>query len=130
VLNLNAMMAAIRNHPEFHRAGMILAHTGVVRGTSRDGRRVTGLRVGVDRDKLDRLIESQKQRHGIVEILVDIAADRDLAVGDDVMCLVVAGDVRENVLAVLGDTLNTIKTTVTQKTEFFIQTGGNTARKE
>ena len=41
------------------------------------------------------------------------------AVGDDVMLLVVAGDVRENVIAVLTDTLEDIKGTVTAKTEFF-----------
>jgi molybdopterin synthase catalytic subunit len=51
---------------------------------------------------------------------VAIAEDQDLSVGDDVMILVVAGDIRENVIAVLADTLNLIKTTVTEKTEFYI----------
>jgi molybdopterin synthase catalytic subunit len=50
---------------------------------------------------------------------VEINADRKLSVGDDVMFLVVAGDIRENVLATLEKTLNAIKTTVTRKTEFF-----------
>jgi molybdopterin synthase catalytic subunit len=35
------------------------------------------------------------------------------------MLLVVAGDIRENVIAVLNDTLNAIKTSATSKTEFF-----------
>jgi len=35
------------------------------------------------------------------------------------MLLVVAGDIRENVISTLRDTLNAIKTTVTSKTEFF-----------
>jgi molybdopterin synthase catalytic subunit len=35
------------------------------------------------------------------------------------MFLVVAGDVRENVIAVLQDTLQAIKTKVTRKTEDF-----------
>jgi molybdopterin synthase catalytic subunit len=55
-----------------------------------------------------------------VDIKVEIAEDRDLAIGDDVMLLLVAGDIRENVIAVLTDTLNQIKTTVTEKTEYFI----------
>jgi molybdopterin synthase catalytic subunit len=42
-----------------------------------------------------------------------------LAVGEDVMLLVVAGDVRENVIAVLRDTLDAIKSEVTRKTEYF-----------
>jgi molybdopterin synthase catalytic subunit len=37
------------------------------------------------------------------------------------MLLVVAGDIRENVIAVLSDTLNAIKSTVTAKTEFFTE---------
>jgi molybdopterin synthase catalytic subunit len=36
------------------------------------------------------------------------------------MLLVVAGDVRDNVIAVLSDTLNELKKTVTHKTEFFV----------
>ena len=58
-------------------------------------------------------------RSGIVDIQVAIAADRYLSVGDDVMMLVVAGDVGENVIAVLKETLDAIKTTVTRKTEDF-----------
>jgi molybdopterin synthase catalytic subunit len=41
-------------------------------------------------------------------------------VGDDVMVLVVAGDIRDTVIAVLERTLNAVKSTVTSKTEFFI----------
>ena len=98
---------------------MILCHNGVVRSTSRDGRRVKGLKVSVNHGKLAQILAEQKQRAGIVDIRVEIAEDHDLAVGDDVMYLVVAGDIRENVIAVLTDTLNQIKSTVTQKTEYF-----------
>jgi len=99
---------------------MLLAHNGVVRDTSRDGRRVKGLRVGVDHRRLEQILAEQRQRPGIIDIRVAIAEDRDLAVGDDVMVLIVAGDIRENVIAVLSDTLNRIKTTVTEKTEYFV----------
>jgi len=37
------------------------------------------------------------------------------------MLLAVAGDIRENVIAVLTDTLNLIKSTVTTKTEYFLE---------
>lgn len=113
------MIDTIKNHPAYHRAGMILCHNGVVRDTSRDGRKVSGLTISVDQEKLRRVVETNKKKPGIVEILVEIAENKNLAVGDDVMLLVVAGDIRENVIAVLSDTLNAIKTTVTQKTEFF-----------
>lgn len=118
-MNISKMMDEIKQHPEFHKAGMVLCHNGVVRRTSRDGRKVIKLSVSVDHQKLDRILDEQRQRPGILDIRVEIAEGRDLAVGDDVMLLLVAGDIRENVIAVLTDSLNQIKTTVTKKTECF-----------
>jgi molybdopterin synthase catalytic subunit len=118
-MDMNTMMASIKANPDYHKAGMVLYHNGIVRSTSRDGRPVTGLRVAVDRQKLKDVLTTCRQRPGIVDIQVEIAADRDLTVGDDVMLLAVAGDIRENVIDTLRDTLNAIKTTVTHKTEFF-----------
>jgi molybdopterin synthase catalytic subunit len=118
-MKLEQLIEKVKQHPEYHRAGMILAHNGVVRQTSRDGRRVSGLRVAVDRKKLEGIVARQKKTPGIVEILVEISDEKDLAVGDDVMFLVVAGDIRETVIATLKETLDEIKTTVTRKTEFF-----------
>ena len=119
-MNINQMIETIKKHPDYHKVGMILCHNGVVRGSSRDGRKVSGLRVSADHKKLSRVVSEQKQRPGIVEILVHIHENEDLALGDDVMYLAVAGDIRDNVIAVLNDTLNAIKTSVTQKTEFFV----------
>ena len=119
-MNANELISKIKAHPEYEKVGMILCHNGVVRGTSRDGRKVSGLRVAADWEQLDDVLAEHRARPGIIDIQVEIAADRDLKVGDDVMMLVVAGDIRDNVIEVLGDTLNAIKHTVTAKTEFFI----------
>jgi len=119
-MNLTDLIDTIKNLPDYHRVGMILCHNGVVRGTSRDGRRVSGLRVSVDHVKLEKIIRKNRQKRGIIEILVEIMEDEDLSVGDDVMYIAVAGDIRDHVVPVLNDTLNEIKTTVTSKTEFFI----------
>jgi len=110
-MDISKMLDAVKQHPDFDKAGMVLCHNGVVRSTSRDGREVRGLRVFVDHVKLDQIVSVQKQRPGIVDIRVEIAEGRDLAVGDDVMLLLVAGDIRENVIAVLTETLNLIKST-------------------
>ncbi len=118
-MSLNHLIDKIKRHPDYPKAGMILGHNGVVRNTSRDGRKVSGLKVKVDHTKLKAVIEKNKKRDGIIEILIEIAEDKDLLVGDDVMFLVVAGDIRDNVISVLSDTLNEIKETVTSKTEFY-----------
>jgi molybdopterin synthase catalytic subunit len=119
-MSLDELIASIKSHPNISSAGMILCHNGVVRNCSRDGRKVSGLRVSVDHERLGKILEAARRRPGIVDVRVSIEEGRDLRVGDDVMFLAVAGDVRENVLAVLTDTLEAIKTTVTQKTEFFV----------
>jgi molybdopterin synthase catalytic subunit len=119
-MDINKMMQQIKSHPEFDKVGMVLCHNGVVRSTSRDGRKVNGLRVTVDHEKLEQIIDEQRRKSGIEDIRVEIAENRDLAVGDDVMLLLVAGDIRENVIAVLAETLNLIKSTVTSKTEYYV----------
>ena len=113
------MLDDIKKHPDFDKAGMVLCHNGVVRATTRDGRQVTGLKVAVDHAKLEQIINEQSQKPGIIDIRVDIVENQNLSVGDDIMYLVVAGDIRENVISVLKETLDAIKMQVTRKTEFF-----------
>jgi molybdopterin synthase catalytic subunit len=120
IMDINKMMQDIKSHPGFDSVGMVLCHNGVVRATSRDGRKVSGLKVAVDHQKLAQILVEQKHRAGILDIRVEIAENRDLSVGDDVMLLLVAGDIRENVIAVLSETLNLIKSTVTTKTENYV----------
>jgi molybdopterin synthase catalytic subunit len=118
-MDINALIGRIKKHPDYPKAGMILAHNGVVRKTSRDGREVTGLTVAVDHDRLAQIIQAEKNSPGIIDIIVEINEDRRLAVGDDVMAIVVAGDIRDHVIATLERTLNAVKQNVTRKTEFF-----------
>jgi molybdopterin synthase catalytic subunit len=118
-MNMTTIMETIKRNPKYPEVGMVLYHNGVVRGSSRDGRPVKGLRVQVDHEKLRAVVEKYRSTPGILDIQVWINEDKDLAVGDDVMFLAVAGDIRENVMATLEVTLNTIKTSVTSKTEYF-----------
>jgi molybdopterin synthase catalytic subunit len=119
-MNLIQMIDTIKKHPDYHRVGMILCHNGIVRGTSRDGRQVSGLTISVNYEKLGEIINTYKQQPGIIEILVEIEDNRQLSVGEDVMLLAVAGDIRENVITVLNDVLNAVKTHITKKREFFV----------
>jgi molybdopterin synthase catalytic subunit len=109
----------IRKRPDAGRIGMILTHIGLVRETSRDGRPVSGLSVSVDHDQLGRILATERQSPGIFDIRIDIVEDQPLSVGDEIMRLVVAGDIRENVIPALERTLSAVKKTVTRKTEFY-----------
>ncbi|MCF8025744.1 MAG: molybdenum cofactor biosynthesis protein MoaE [Desulfobacteraceae bacterium] len=119
-MDQNRLVDRIRAHPDFHRVGMILTHHGVVRGTSRDGRGVSGVSLRVNSDQIEGLIESEKQTPGIVEILVEITEKKELSVGDDIMLIAVAGDIRDNVLSCMARMIDSVKQTVTSKTEYFV----------
>jgi len=119
-MSIDNMLDEIKRHPDFEKVGMILCHNGVVRATTRNGRRVKGLRVAVNHEKLEQIVMEQSQKRGIVDIRVNIVENKNLAVGDDIMHLIVAGDIRENVISVLTQTLDAIKKKVTQKTEYFM----------
>ena len=115
-MNMNELIKRIKTRPDYHKVGMILCHNGVVRGTSRDGTPVRKVMVQADHQAIERIVAEQKQRPGIIEILVEVN-EGDLNVGDDLLSIVVAGDIREHVIPVLTDTLNLIKAQGTKKAE-------------
>ena len=115
-MGLMEMIGMVKAHPDYGRVGMILCHNGVVRRTARDGRVVTELTVKADRDRLAEVIEEMKRRPGIVEVLAEVREGK-FRVGEDVMYVVVAGDLRENCFSVLEDAVNAIKRDVTKKRE-------------
>jgi len=118
-MKLDDFISEFKNNPELVKAGMVLFHNGIVRETSRDGRKVTGLTVKADLVLLDSILEKYRQKPGIVDVRAVINSGIELKIGDDVMYLGVAGDIRENVIKTLEDCLNEIKSAVTSKTEFF-----------
>jgi molybdopterin synthase catalytic subunit len=115
-MDMNELINNIKNRPDYHKVGMILCHNGVVRGTSRDGTPVVKVTVKAEHQAIERIIAEQKKRPGIIEILVEVN-EGDLNVGDDLLFIVVAGDIREHVIPVLTDSLNLIKARGTKKTE-------------
>ncbi|NPV03201.1 MAG: molybdenum cofactor biosynthesis protein MoaE [Syntrophaceae bacterium] len=115
-MNLSALVEQVRKHPDFHKAGMILCHNGVVRGTSRDGRPVSEVTVRADRQRLETVLAEIKAMPGIIEVLAHVN-EGTLRVGQDVMFVVVAGDFRENVFDAMMTAVNRIKAEVTSKNE-------------
>lgn len=115
---LQEMVDAIKKRPDFGRVGMIACHNGVVRGTSRDGLSVRGLEIEVDRGRLETILLEMSGRAGIVEVAVHLI-EGYRKVGEDVMFVAVAGDIREHVFPVLEETVERVKKEVTRKKEFF-----------
>jgi molybdopterin synthase catalytic subunit len=118
-MDLQHLVATIKARPDYHKVGMIACHNGVVRSTSRDGREVGGLKIEVDREPLERILAKQRRRPGIIDVLAHVF-EGSRRVGDDVMLVAVAGDIRENVFPVLVETVEQLKKLVTHKEELFV----------
>ena len=115
-MDLSDMIRKVKEHPEYHKAGMILCHNGVVRETSRQGKRISRLVVKADSKRLAEIAAEMKKRLGIIEVLAQVN-EGSLTAGDDIMFVVVAGDFRENVFPVLMEAVDLIKKDATQKRE-------------
>jgi len=117
-MDKDKLLEKIRKHPDFHRIGMVASHLGIVRGHSRDGRKVTAVEVSYDMDSLDYIVNHIKSMPGIVEVIVEVKTGT-LKVGEEVLYLAVGGDIRENVFPALVKGVDMIKKDAVKKMEIF-----------
>ena len=117
-MDINKTLQELKARPGFtEHVGMMLVHNGVVRGWSRnDHSPVTSIDITPDREKMAAIVAEMEQRPGIFAIVAD-AEEGLLKPGDDVLFLVVAGDIRENVKAVFAELLDRIKAEAVIKQE-------------
>ena len=115
---LNKVLQELKARPGFtDHVGMMLVHNGVVRGWSRkDHAPVSSITVSHDQAKMDAICHEMEQRPGIFAIVAQ-ANGGELQPGDDLLLLVVAGDIRENVKATFAELLDRIKSEAVIKQE-------------
>ncbi|HEX9910152.1 MAG TPA: molybdenum cofactor biosynthesis protein MoaE [Desulfatiglandales bacterium] len=115
-MDLNKMIERVRKNTDPSKVGMITSHLGVVRRTSRSGGEVLSIDVAYDQEAIQTIIRDIKKMPGIAEVLVETREGR-LNVGEEIMAVVVAGDIRENVFPALVSTVNRIKKESSKKKE-------------
>lgn len=117
-MDVQALVQEWKQDPDFTaRVGMVLTHHGLVRGTRRgDGEPVAAVDVRVDRDRLEALRRKFEEWPGICKVAVE-AFDGHREPGDDLLFLVVAGDIREHVKAALAELLDRVKSEAVTKRE-------------
>jgi molybdopterin synthase catalytic subunit len=109
-------MEEIKRKANPEELGMILIHNGIVRATSKSGKPVRSMKLSYDKEKLDSIVLTLKQKPGVVDIRVWINTG-DLRVGDDIMVLVVAGRFRTDVLPIFEELLSVIKREIVTEQE-------------
>lgn len=115
--SLDSWLAEIKQGPDAGRVGMYLAHNGVVRATARDGSPVTGMNLTYDDARLQDVLTQVRAMPGVVAVRAWVNQGV-LAVGDDIMLVLVGGDIRENVFAALQELVRLIKTEVVKELEY------------
>ena len=106
--------------------GMFLVHNGVVRRSARakvrqgaeDTRPVRGMLFGYDAEKAAQAIEEAKRMDGIRYVRVWLA-EGELQLGDDIMLVLVGGDIRPHVIDALQTLVGTLKNECVTERELY-----------
>lgn len=113
-----------KNDPSALQEGMYLVHNGTVRQTPKakvrqgvdDGSLVTGMEFYYDAVKVDAAIAETQKLDGIFHVRVWLN-EGQLELGDDIMFVLIGGDIRPHVIDALQFLVETIKTTCVTEIE-------------
>jgi molybdopterin synthase catalytic subunit len=114
--SLDVWLAEAKREADAAGVGMYLCHNGVVRSFSRDGRLVSGMDLAVDHGRLAEILSTTRLMDGVSIVRVWVN-EGHLEVGDDIMYVMVGGDIRDNVFEALSALVRMIKTEVVTETE-------------
>ena len=122
--SMDAWLAEAKKHPSAPKIGMYLTHNGVVRESAKakvrfgaeDTKPVTGLYFAYDRQKVEAAIADTYKMDGIYYIKVWLN-EGELAVGDDIMYVLIGGDIRPHVVDALQALVGRVKNECVTETE-------------
>jgi molybdopterin synthase catalytic subunit len=114
--SIDEWLKEMKSSPGAGDVGMYLTHNGVVRSFSRDGRAVSGMELSVDEQRLEEALAEARRMPGIAAVKAWVNSG-SLAVGDDIMYVLVGGDIRDNVFGALQALVRTIKGEVVIESE-------------
>lgn len=124
--SLDAWLQEAKHHESAPKIGMYLCHTGVVREDAKarvranatDTAPVTGMYFSYDADKLQAIVNDTYTLPGIYYIRTWLNEGK-LNVGDDIMRILIGGDIRPHVLDALQHLVGRIKNECVEETELY-----------
>lgn len=122
--SIDAWLKEAKEHESAPKIGMYLTHNGVVRQSPRalvrlgdeSAKPVTGMVFSYDRKKVDAAIAAAYEMEGIYYIRVWLNEGR-LELGDDIMLVLIGGDIRPHVVDALQYLVGRIKNECVSETE-------------
>ena len=114
--SMDAWLAEAKAHESAPKIGMYLTHNGIVRQSARakvrlgaqDTKPVTGMYFSYNQEKVDAVIAETYNLEGIYYIKVWLN-EGELSVGDDIMYVLIGGDIRPHVVDALQYLVGRIK---------------------
>lgn len=124
--SMDAWLKEAKQHESAPRIGMYLTHNGIVRESAKAKVRlgaentspVVGMRFSYDQEAVDAIIAETLQREGIYYIRVWLNQG-ELSVGDDIMYVLIGGDIRPRVVDALQYLVGRIKNECVTETELY-----------
>jgi len=122
--SIDAWLAEAKAHESAPKIGMYLTHNGTVRQTAKakvrygaeDTKEVTGMVFSYDQEKVDSVISDTYKMGGIYYIKVWLN-EGQLKMGDDIMYVLIGGDIRPRVVDALQYLVGRIKNECVTETE-------------
>ena len=121
--SMDQWLREAKAHESAPKIGMYLTHNGIVRRSAKarvrygeDAQDVTGMVFSYDRSKVDAVLEDAKKLDGIYYIRVWLN-EGELKVGDDIMYVLIGGDIRPRVVDALNYIVARIKNECVTETE-------------
>ncbi len=122
--SMDAWLREAKQHESAPNIGMYLTHNGTVRQSAKakvrygaeDTKPVTGMLFSYDPEKVDRIIADTYKMDGIYYIRVWLN-EGELDAGDDIMYVLVGGDIRPHVVDALQYLVGRIKNECVTETE-------------
>ena len=122
--SMDAWLREAKQHPDAGKVGMYLTHNGTVRQTAKAKVRygaestkdVTGMLFSYDEEKVNTVIADTYKMDGIYYIKVWLN-EGQLEMGDDIMYVLIGGDIRPRVVDALQYLVGRVKNECVVETE-------------
>ena len=122
--SMDAWLREAKAHESAPKIGMYLTHNGTVRQTAKaavrygaeDTKEVTGMRFSYDEEKVNAVLADARKLEGIYYIKLWLN-EGELKLGDDIMYVLIGGDIRPRVVEALHYLVGRIKNECVVETE-------------
>ena len=121
--SMDQWLREAKAHESAPKIGMYLTHNGIVRQSAKakvrygeDAKDVTGMIFSYDQEKVDAVLADARALEGIYYIRVWLN-EGELKVGDDIMYVLIGGDIRPRVVDALHYIVGRIKNECVVETE-------------